>query len=143
VILPDANLLLYAYDSASQFHSRAAAWWSDCLSGAEPIGLCPAVIFAFLRIGTSSRVFLDPLTVEEATSCVESWLIQPPAQLVDVDLMDIGTAFELLRTAGTGGNLTTDAQLAAISLRHGGIVHTADSDFARFPKVRWHNPILQ
>jgi predicted nucleic acid-binding protein len=47
----------------------------------------------------------------------------------------------LLRAAGSGGTLTTDALVAAVALRHGAVVHTADSDFARFPKVRWHNPL--
>src|SRR5262245_57420104 len=112
MILPDANLLLYAYDAASPFHAKAASWWSACLSGTEPVGLCPAVVFAFLRIGTSPRAFSEPLTVDEASTHVESWLMQPAAQLLDVDVTDIRTALELLRAAGTGGNLTTDAQLA-------------------------------
>src|SRR5262245_10175595 len=143
MILPDANLLLYAYDAASPFHKRSAAWWSACLSGREPVGLCPAVLFAFVRIGTSSRAFTEPLTVGEACSHVESWLNQPVAQLLDVDATDVRRALELLRRAGAGGNLTTDAQLAAVSLRHRAVVHTADTDFARFPHVRWHNPILK
>ena len=143
MILPDANLLLYAYDTASPFHAKSAAWWSACLSGREPVGLCPAVLFAFVRIGTSSRAFAQPLTVDEACSHVESWLDQPVAQLLDVDNADIRRALELLRRAGAGGNLTTDAQLAAVSLRHRAVVHTADTDFARFPNVRWINPILK
>ncbi len=131
MIVPDANLLLYAYDAASPFHSKAAAWWSSCLSGSEPIGLCPAVTFAFVRIGTSRKAF-----------AVESWLKQPMVQVLELDAADVIKALELLRTAGTGGNLTTDAQLAAVCLRHRAVVHTADSDFARFPKIRWRNPLL-
>ena len=142
MIVPDSNLLLYAYDAASPFHLKSASWLSACLSGREPIGFCPAVIFAFVRIGTSPRAFADPLTVDEAASHVESWLNQTVSQILDVDITDIQKALELLRAAGTGGNLTTDAQLAAISLRHRAVVHTADTDFARFPKVRWHNPIV-
>jgi toxin-antitoxin system PIN domain toxin len=142
MILPDANLLLYAYDSASPFHAKAADWWSARLSTAETVGLCPAVVFAFVRIATSSKAFAEPMTVDEAATHVESWMKQPMVQVVDVDIDDIRTALELLRSAGTGGNLTSDAQLAAVSLRRRAVVHTADSDFGRFPKVRWHNPIL-
>jgi toxin-antitoxin system PIN domain toxin len=142
VIVPDANLLLYAYDSASPFHGRAAGWWSSCLNGAEPIGLCPAVVFGFVRIGTSSRAFVKPLSVEEASTHVESWFARPMVQLLETDLTDVQKALELLREAGTGGNLTTDAQVAAISVRYGAVAHTADSDFARFRGVRWHNPLM-
>ena len=70
MIVPDANLLLYAYDSSSTFHERSAAWWSGCLSGREPVGLCGVVLFAFIRIGTSRRAFLQPLSIEEASSHV-------------------------------------------------------------------------
>ena len=142
MIVPDANLLLYAYDAASPFHSKAAAWWSSCLSGSEPIGLCPAVTFAFVRIGTSRKAFAEPLTIGEASAHVESWLKQPMVQVLELDAAEVIKALELLRTAGTGGNLTTDAQLAAVCLRHRAVVHTADSDFARFPKIRWRNPLL-
>lgn len=102
MILPDANLLLYAYDRTTPFHSEAKAWWEDRLNGTEVVGLCPAVVFAFVRIATN--------------------------------------ALRLLQKAGSGGNLTTDAQIAASSVRLGARVETADTDFARFP-VDWSNPL--
>jgi uncharacterized protein len=123
VIVPDANLLLYAYDTTSPFHATSASWWSSCLSGSEPVGLCPTVIFSFVRIGTSRRAFADPLTIDEACGHVETWLRQPVVQVVDLDVDDVETAFDLLHAAGSGGNLTTDAQVAAIALRHGGGAH--------------------
>ncbi len=141
MILPDANLLLYAYDEDSPFHARSKAWWSKCLSGSEPVGLCPTVIFAFVRIGTSSRAFVRPLTIQEATTHVKDWLEQPVTQLVEMELPDILQVLALLVDAKAGGNLTTDAQLAAMALRLGAVVHTVDTDFARFPRVRWLNPL--
>jgi toxin-antitoxin system PIN domain toxin len=141
VIVPDANLILYAYDATSPFHATSARWWTACLSGSEPVGLCPTVIFSFIRIGTSRRAFAEPFTVDEVCGHVETWLQQPVVQVVEFDAADVETTLALLRAAGSGGNLTTDAQVAAIALRHGAVVHTADSDFARFPKVRWHNPL--
>jgi toxin-antitoxin system PIN domain toxin len=143
MILPDANLLLYAYDAASPFHSKAAAWWSGCLSRSEPVGLCVPVLFAFIRIGTSNRAFAEPMTVDEEASHVEEWMNQPVSQILESDIEDIRKAFEFLRGASVGGNLTSDAQLAALSLRYRGVVHSADSDFARFLDVRWHNPLLE
>jgi len=142
VILPDANLLLYAYDSSSPFHAKSAAWWSKCLSGSEPIGLCPSVLFAFVRIGTSGQAFTHPLSIREASAHVQGWLEQPVAQLLQIEPQDVRQTLDLLIEAGTGGNLTADAQIAAVALRLGAEVHTADTDYARFPGVRWFNPLV-
>lgn len=141
MILPDVNLLLYAYDSESPFHVKSAAWLSKCLSGSEPIGFCPAVLFAFIRIGTSPRAFTHPMTIRKAAAHVHEWMEQPVSQLVEMEHHDIKQALALLVDAGTGGNLTTDAQIAAIALRLRAVVHTADTDYARFPQVRWLNPL--
>jgi uncharacterized protein len=142
VILPDANLLLYAYDTDSRFHQVAARWWEDCLSGSEAVALCPVVLFAFVRVGTSARAFERPLTIDEAATHVRSWLDRSITELVVSEEQDLRTALEWLQAAGVGGNLTTDAQIAAIASRLRAVVHTADTDFQRFPGVRWHNPLL-
>ena len=141
MIIPDANLLLYAYDSTSRFHDTAASWWQTCLSGAEPVGLCSVVLFAFVRIGTSRRAFEQPMSIGEATIHVRSWLDRPVTDLLVCQEADVVQALQWLEMAGAGGNLTTDAQIAAIAHRHRATVHTADTDFGRFPDVRWHNPI--
>jgi uncharacterized protein len=142
VILPDTNLLLYAYDASTPFHRKAAEWLTKSLLGPESISFCTPVLFAFVRISTSIRVFTNPLTVEEATTHVTDWLDQPNAQLIEMQLIDVNHALALLRSAGTGGNLTTDAQIAAMALRLRAVVHTSDTDFARFKDLRWHNPLI-
>ncbi len=142
MIVPDANLLLYAYDATSRFHQPAAAWWQECLSGAEPVGLCGVVLFAFVRIGTSRKAFEDPMTIEEAAEHVRSWLARPVTDLLTMQEADVVQALHWLEAAGSGGNLTTDAQIAAIAHRHRAVVHTADTDFDRFSDVRWRNPLL-
>ncbi len=114
-------------------------WWGASLSGEEAVGFCPSVLFAFVRIGTNSRAFAEPLTIDEAAAHVEEWLALPVTHVFDTDGDGVREALALLRQAGAGGSLTTDAQLAALALRHRAIVHTADIDFARFSKVRWHN----
>jgi toxin-antitoxin system PIN domain toxin len=141
VIVPDANLLLHAYAADSPFHAPSTAWWSKCLSGTEPIGLHPAVLFAFVRIGTSARAFASPLTIAEAADHVQAWLAEPVVSVLSVEARDIREALSLLRGAGTGGNLTTDAQIAAAAMRLGAVIHTSDTDYARFPNVRWLNPL--
>jgi hypothetical protein len=142
LIVPDANLLLYAYDAASPFNKAASRWWQSVLSQAEPVGLCAVVLFAFTRIATSRRVFLEPLSIEEAATHVRSWLDRSVTSFLPAQVTDIVRALEWLEASGSGGNLTTDAQIAAIAFRYRAVVHTADTDFQRFSGVRWRNPIL-
>ena len=142
MIIPDANLLLYAYDEASPFHGRATAWWRDALSGSEPVGLVAVVLFAFIRVGTSPKVFADPFTIHEAARHVQAWLQVPTTEMLSVVRSDVDQALTWLADAGSGGNLTTDAQIAAVAKRCRAEVHTADTDFVRFPGVRWKNPLI-
>lgn len=141
MIIPDINLLLYAYDSDSPFHARAAAWWQKCLSGTEPVGLPPVVVFGFVRIGTSSRAFQNPMTAAEASAHVRSWLAQPAIRIVQPGPDHIGHVLKLLETLGAAANLVTDAQIAALAIDYNAVLHTADADFLRFPGLRWFNPV--
>ena len=140
MIVPDANLLLYAYDEASPLHAPARVWWEERLNGAETVGLCACVVFAFVRIGTSARAFAQPLRIDEAVACVRAWCSLAHVTVLPFTAEDADCALSLLEKAGSGGNLTTDAQIAATALRLGARVETADTDFARF-KVDWANPL--
>jgi hypothetical protein len=141
MILPDANLLLYAYDRESPFHKAAARWWGALLSGDEPVGLCPVVVFGFLRLATHPKVFERPLTVAEATACIRAWAERPNARLLYPGPKHFELVCTLLGAAGTAGNLVTDAQIAAFALEYGAEIHSADTDFARFKGVKWSNPL--
>lgn len=142
MIVPDANLLLYAYDSRSPFQARASAWWRACLDGDEPVGLTHAVAFAFVRIGTSARVYQQPLTVTEAAGHVRGWLARRVVRMLLPEMDHMERVIALLEAAGgAGGNLVTDAQIAALALRHQAEVHTADRDFERFRNLRCRFPL--
>lgn len=142
MIVPDANLLLYAYDETSPFHSTARAWWERCLSGGEPVGLTHPVLFSFIRIGTSFRAFERPLSLEQAAELVTSWLDRQVTRLLLPDVDHVHRVLSLLEGAATaGGNLVTDAQVAAIAIAHGATVHTADRDFARFQGLDCYYPL--
>lgn len=143
MIVPDINLLLYACDSTSPHHEAAVAWWQDCLSGSEPVGLAPVVIFGFIRVGTSPRVFRHPMTPAEAGRHVRAWLQQPPVRVLDSSPADVERVLGLLEQLGTAANLVTDAQIAVAALEHHAVVHTADADFVRFPGLRWFNPLTR
>ena len=142
MIIPDANLLLYAYDSESKFFAPARSWWTDCLNGTRPVGLCHAVIFAFVRISTNSRVYANPISLDAATRHVETWYTRRVTRTLLPDERHHTAVLDLLQAAGSAGaNLVTDAQIAAIALAHRGEVHTADQDFRRFPRLKCRFPL--
>jgi len=142
VIVPDANLLLYAYDSESPFFEPARSWWEQCLNGTIPVGLCHPVVFAFVRISTNPRVYANPLSLERAARHVETWFARGVTRTLLPDQDHHVAVLRLLRVAGAaGGNLVTDAEIAAIALANRGEVHTADQDFRRFPALRCRFPL--
>ena len=141
MIVPDVNLLLYAYDSDSAFHAKTAAWWRRCLSGSEPVGLPPVVVFGFLRLSTNARVFKHPMTPAEASQHIRSWLAQPVVQMLEPRSNHIELVLQSLESLGTAGNLVTDAQIAALAIEHEATLHTNDTDFMRFTGLRRFNPL--
>jgi uncharacterized protein len=142
VVIVDANVLLYAVDAHSAHHEPAIAWLDHSLSGAEAVGLAWMALLAFIRIATSSSVFSTPLSVDEATSQVETWLDAPAAVVAQPTPRHAALLRGLLHDVGTAGNLTTDAHLAALALEHGADIVSYDRDFARFPGVRHRLPGL-
>jgi hypothetical protein len=141
VIIPDINLLVYAYDTRSSFNKRAAEWWASCLSDDASVGLAWAVALGFVRIWTNPRAFANPMTVDQAIGHVESWLERPNVKIVHPGPRHAELLFGFLRAEGKGGNLTTDAHLAALAVESRAVIHTADTDFLRFSGVRWLNPL--
>jgi len=139
----DANLLLYAEDRANPHHEPARRWWDCQLSGAEPVCLCWTVLSAFVRIATSPRVFLRPLTIEEASDRVGSWLDQPCVRVVHATAGHWALLQTLLKDAQARGNLVTDAHLAALAIENGCDLCSTDADFSRFPRLRWRNPLAK
>jgi len=141
MIIPDINLLIYAYDERSGFHEPAKRWWEQRLSGTEPVGLPWVAALGFLRLITNPRVFENPMPVSMATGAVHSWLDRPQLQIVQAGPPHSGILFNLLNEMGTAANLTTDAHLAALAIEYQAILHTTDTDFARFSGLRWKNPL--
>lgn len=141
MILVDANILLYAEDSLQSRHHQALAWWDGQLSGTGVVCLCWTVLSAFIRIGTNPRVFEHPLSLEQALARVQSWLDQPCTRIVRPTERH-WTVFKQVLTDGQAvANLVTDAHLAALAIEHGCELASTDSDFARFPKLKWRNPL--
>lgn len=137
----DLNLLIYALDARSVRHRAARDWLQALLSGTEVVALPWVVLLGFLRLSTKAAAFVDPLTPEEALTVVDGWLGQPSVSVVHPGRRHPALLRELLEGVGTAGNLVTDAHLAALAIENGAELLSCDSDFARFPGLRWRDPL--
>jgi uncharacterized protein len=140
LVVVDANVLLYAVDTASTHHEQSRSWLDTSLEGAEAVGLAWIALLAFIRIGTNAAILPTPMTVDEATSQVEVWLGATAAVVAQPTARHAGLLRGLLRESGTAGNLTTDAHLATLAIEHGADLVSYDRDFARFAGVRHRLP---
>ena len=141
MILCDANVLLYAYNPTAREHTGARNWLETALTGSEWVGFCWPVLSCFLRLSTSSRAYLDPLSMEEAIEIVNSWLHRANAQLVLPTDRHWVVFSRLLNEGKVRGPLTSDAEIAAYAIEHGASLATTDRDFSRFPGLTSFNPL--
>lgn len=139
--LPDVNLLLYAIDERSPKHDRARPWLEEVLSGTEVVGFTWAVLLGFLRISTNPAIFESPLQPDEALDYIDAWLARPCATTVAPTVHHAVQLRRLLEPLGAGGNLASDAHLAALAIEHGAELCSSDTDFARFEGLRWRDPL--
>ena len=141
MILLDVNLLVYAYDETSKYHAKARSWWEFQLNGSIMVGLSWVGLLGFIRLLTNPRIYENPYAPPEILAIVRSWLEQPHVKIIHPSEQHFTLLANLIGQIGTAGNLTTDAHLAALAIERGLILQTTDSDFARFPGLKWKNPL--
>lgn len=141
MIVIDANLLIYSYDNHSEHHLKSAACVEQILSGAEPVGLSWQTVCAFLRVVTNRRLPGRRVGLEEAADAVQGWLEQPNVRILLPGDHHWSILRRMIVEGGASGPLITDAELAAMTIEYGAVLYTADRDFARFPGLRWVNPL--
>jgi uncharacterized protein len=141
VIVLDANVLLYAYDSHSPAFAKAKEWLEGVFSDGTPIGLPWQTILAFLRISTDPRLPGSRFSIEEASSLVDRWLEQPNVRLLSGSDEHWPILRATMKDGQARGPLVSDAHLAALAISFGATLYTTDRDFARFPGLRWANPL--
>lgn len=141
MILVDANILLYAVDADAPRHERAVTWWDGRLSRGEATGLCWPTLTAFLRISTNPRLYRRPLTTEEASGRVNAWLACPCVRVLVPTSRHWEVVQRQLEVSQARADLVMDAHLAALAVQHDCGLASTDADFAKFPEVRWVNPL--
>jgi toxin-antitoxin system PIN domain toxin len=138
----DLNVLLYALNKDAHHHETVRHWWEAAIDGDEPIGLCWLVVLGLLRLATNPRVFPKPLTADQACQRVDAWLSHANTCIVTEAEEHWRHLRSLLEQSGTAANLTSDAHLAALAISYGAVLISCDTDFARFPRLRWENPLM-
>jgi hypothetical protein len=140
VILPDVNVLVYAFRSDTPHHRAAAAWLTAVVNGPRAYGMAPQVLAGFVRVVTNRRVFARPSRLDEALAFAGTLLDQPHCQLIQPGPRHWAIFAELCRTSKAAGNLVADAWFAALAIESGCEWITTDRDYARFPGLRASPP---
>ena len=141
MLIPDLNILVYAHNSRARGHAEAREWWEKTLAANRPVGMPWVTMLGFIRVLTHREILENPMRVEEAIRRVRAWLDHPRVEVLSPGDHHAEILFGLLANLGTAGNLTTDAHLAALAIEYQAELVSTDADFARFPRLRWFNPL--
>ncbi len=137
----DLNLLLYATNADAPQHAQARAWWEAAVNGEEQVGLAWPVVLGFLRLTTRGGILPRPLTPRQALDLVDEWVSHPQVAMLNPGDRHWSILRDLVESAGAAGNLTTDADLAALAIEYDATLYSSDVDFARFSALRVRNPL--
>lgn len=141
MILVDANLLVYAHVRSLPQHEQARKWLDSKLNGSASVGLCWPALLSFVRLVSNPRIFERPEPVADAWKQIEEWLECEPAWIPQPTEHHREVLGPLLQLPAMRANLVPDAHLAAIAIEHGLILCSTDGDFARFPGLKWLDPL--
>jgi len=141
MILVDVNLLVYAWDAGAPQHEAARTWLDARLSEPGRVAMPWESVLGFLRVVTNPRIYERPASVARAWAQVRGWLAGENVWMPQANEEHGVVLGALLRELGGGSRLIPDAHLAALAIEHGLTLCSTDGDFARFPGLRWMNPI--
>lgn len=141
MVVPDINLLVFAYNEAAPGHRAARAWWEGLMTGRERVAMPWAVILGFVRLVTHPAVMEQPLPPMRAMARAREWFTREHVLTLDPGPRHLQIIEALFDATGVAGNLTTDTHLAALAIEHQCELHSNDADFGRFPGLRWRNPL--
>jgi uncharacterized protein len=142
VILPDVNVLIYAFRADSARHSICKPWLDGIVLGDGQFGMSPLALSAVARITTNPRIFRQPSSIEEAFAFCDNLLGQPHCEQVRPGQRHWSIFKRICVEAGISGPRVSDAWFAALAIEHGCAWITFDRDYARFPDLEWREPSL-
>ena len=141
MILPDVNVLLYAFRADSRDHRLYRTWLTSVVNGEMAYGMSPQVLAGVIRVSTHPRIFAKPSRLADAAAFASLLLEQPHCQIVQPGPRHWTIFQNLCRRAKATGNLIQDAWFAALAMESGCEWITLDGDFARFEGLRWRTPL--
>lgn len=141
MLIPDLNLLVYAYNSSSGLHQKAAKWWQEALTSGQPIGLAAIVLQGFLRLLSGRHVVQKPYPIKELLGCVEEWFSFDSLHLLECGTHTFEIFKEMVKRHEVSGSMLSDAWLAALAKEHDATLCSNDTDFLKFKNIRLENPL--
>ncbi len=141
MIIPDVNLLVYTADATCAHHDEARDWWQRTLNDNKPVGLAWHSILGYVRILSDQRILKSPAAVDDLLDDAENWLARPHVALIRPAQHHLQALRSMCRGSQFSGETLPDAHLAALAVTYRGTIYSADSDFGRFPDIRWVNPL--
>ena len=141
MIVPDVNMLVFAYHEESPYHNAARSWWEGLVNGNETVGIPWAVTTGFMRLIANPRVLATPMSPSAALGRVKIWFWYPHIQPIDPGAEHLTHLQNILDAVGRSANLVPDAHIAALAIEHRAVLHSHDSDFGRIPGLQWYNPL--
>lgn len=141
MILVDANLLVYAHNEAAPEHAIARPWFERALNETSRVGVPWTVSLAFVRIVSNPAIVRDAIRPAAAWEYVREWLQRENVWVPQPGPDHVGILGSLLKDGRITSRMVPDAHLAALAIEHGLTVCSTDGDFAKFPGVRWDNPL--
>jgi hypothetical protein len=140
MILPDVNVLIYAFRTEVPEHTICRTWLDAIILGDERFGLSPLTLAAVAGVTTNRRAYVNPSSLNDAFGFCEDLLGQPHCQIVEPRERHWEIFKRLCVETDTRGPRVTDAWYAALAIEWGCEWVTLDRDYARFPGLRWHTP---
>jgi toxin-antitoxin system PIN domain toxin len=141
VILCDVHIFVYAFRRDLPRHGEARAWLTETIHAPGAFGISDLVSSAFLRIVTSPRIFHKPSKIGKALDFLAALRGRPNAVNVRPGIRHWSIFEDLCRDPEVHGDRIPDAWFAALAIESGSEWITTDRGFARFPALRWRDPI--
>lgn len=140
MMLPDINVLIYAFRIDAPRHSVCRAWLDRVILGEERFGLSPLSLSALVRVTSNRRIYVNPSPLDQSFRFCEDLIGQPHCQIVEPGERHWDIFKRLCFDTDTRGPRVTDPWYAALAIEWGCEWITFDRDFARFPGLRWRSP---